>query len=146
MSVKYTTEVIGSGNNASLHIPDEVLAELGANRRAPLKVTINNHTYQSTATAVGGQCRVVFPLANRTAARAAAGDEVEVILELDSGYREVPMPAELSEELIRKGLTERFESLSYSKRKEFARQVSDAKTEPTREKRIAKVIQALTGN
>lgn len=60
MTVTYKTRVIGDGNHASLHIPDSVLAELGANRRAPLKVTINGHTYRSTSTGVGGECRVFF--------------------------------------------------------------------------------------
>ena len=67
MRTTYTTTVIGDGNHASIHVPDEILAELGANRRAPLKVTIGGHTYRSTATAVNGDCRVVFPQADRDA-------------------------------------------------------------------------------
>lgn len=144
MSVTYETTVLGEGNHASLHIPDEVLTELGANRRAPLKVTINGYTYQSTATGVGGECRVVFPSKDRTAAGGlVGGDSVTVTLELDSGHREVDMPAELVAALASSGLSETFESLTYSKRKEFARQVSEAKAEETRQKRIAKVLEAL---
>ena len=79
MRATYTTTVIGAGNHASIHVPDEILAELGANRRAPLKVTIGGHTYRSTATAVNGDCRVVFPQADRDAAGAKAGDIVGVI-------------------------------------------------------------------
>ena len=147
MSVKYETEVLGEGNHASLLIPDWVLEELKTNKRAPLKVTVNGHTYQSTAVGVAGECRVVFPSADRKAAKVNSGDIVEVTLELDSGYREVQMPAELVEALKSNGLTKTFADLSYSKRKEFARQVSEAKTEETRLRRIAKVlnnIQELT--
>lgn len=143
MAVTYRTKVIGFKNHASIAIPDEVLAELGTNRRAPLKVTINGYTYQSTATAVDGECRVVFPQRDRDAASAKADDIVQVTLELDAGVREVAMPEELSAALETSGLAEVFEALTYSKRKEFARQVSEAKAEETKAKRIAKVLESL---
>jgi len=141
--VTYETDVIGEGNHASILVPEWVLDELNTNKRAPLKVTINGHTYQSTAVGVGGECRVVFPSANRAAAQAKAGDRVKVTLELDSGNREVNMPTDLVEALTSSGLTAVFESLSYSKRKEYARQVSDAKAAETRQRRIDKVLDDL---
>lgn len=143
MAVTYSTIVIGEGNHASLHIPDEVLAELGANRRAPLKVTINGYTYQSTATGVGGECRVVFPQLDRAGAGVSSGETVSVTLELDSGRREVDMPDALAQALADAGLRDAFDAFTYSKRKEFARQVSEAKAEETRARRINTVLSAL---
>ena len=143
MSVTYTTVVLGFGNHAAIEIPDAILAELGTNKRAPLKVTVNGYTYQSTAAGMNGQCLVVFPQKDRDAAKAKAGDEIEVTLELDTGVREVQMPLELTEALNHAGLFEVFSALTYSKRKEFARQVSEAKTDETRDRRIEKVISAL---
>jgi bifunctional DNA-binding transcriptional regulator/antitoxin component of YhaV-PrlF toxin-antitoxin module len=143
MAVTYETDVIGEGNHASILIPQWVLDELNTNKRAPLKVTINGHTYQSTAVGVGGECRVVFPSANRAAAQAKAGDRITVTLELDSGNREVNMPTDLAEALTSSGLTAVFESLSYSKRKEYARQVSEAKAAETRQRRIDKALDDL---
>jgi bifunctional DNA-binding transcriptional regulator/antitoxin component of YhaV-PrlF toxin-antitoxin module len=143
MSVTYETKVIGYKNHASIAIPEEVLSKLGTNRRAPLKVTINGYTYQSTATAVDGECRVVFPQKDRDASGAKADDIITVTLELDSGVREVDMPIELTQALQSAGLTEVFAALTYSKRKEFARQVSEAKAEESRAKRIGKVIESL---
>ena len=144
MSVTYTTVVLGFGNHASIEIPDEVLTKLGANRRAPLKITINGYTYQSTATGMNGKCLVVFPQKDRAAAGAAAGDNVKVTLELDSGQREVEVPSELVAALKKAKLTKTFESLTYSKRKEFARQVREAKSDDTKLRRIEKVLAALT--
>jgi bifunctional DNA-binding transcriptional regulator/antitoxin component of YhaV-PrlF toxin-antitoxin module len=141
MSVKYKTEVIGEGNHASLLIPEWVLEKLNTNKRAPLKVTVNGHTYQSTAVGVAGECRVVFPSAERIAAKAAAGEIVEVTLELYSGYREVEMPKELVKALKSSGFSKTFADLSYSKRKEFARQVSEAKAEETMLRRIEEVLE-----
>src|SRR4051812_10363602 len=125
MKTSYETTVIGEGNHASIKIPDENLAQIGANRRAPLRITINGYTYQSTATGVGGECRVVFPMRDREAAGVSAGDYIQVILELDDGYRQVDMPTVLEEALKTCELDEVFHNLTYSKRKEFARQVSD---------------------
>jgi len=143
MRATYTTTVIGDGNHASIHVPDEILAELGANRRAPLKVTIGGHTYRSTATAVNGDCRVVFPQADRDAAGAKAGDTVMVELELETGHREVELPAELEAALTAAGLRDVFEALTYSKRREFARQVAEATAAETKAKRVEKVLAAL---
>ena len=143
MSVTYETKVLGEGNHASLLIPDWVLEELRTNKRAPLTVTINGHTYKSTAVGVDGECRVVFPSAERLAARAKNGDVVTVTLELDSGYRTVEMHPELEGALATAVLSEVFAELSYSKRKEFARQVNEAKADDTRLRRIEKVIESL---
>jgi bifunctional DNA-binding transcriptional regulator/antitoxin component of YhaV-PrlF toxin-antitoxin module len=143
MGISYETEVIGEGNHASLLIPNWVLEKLNTNKRAPLKITINGHTYQSTAVGVAGECRVVFPIADRLAASANTGDIVEVNLELDSGYREVNIPSELVEALATSGLSEIFQALSYSKRKEFSRQVSEAKAKDTKLRRISKVLDSI---
>jgi len=143
MKTTYETVVIGFGNHASIEIPDKNLSEIGGNKRAPLKITINGYTYQSTATGVDGKCMVVFPTRDREASGAAAGDRITVTLELDDGYRHVDVPAPLGEALALNGLSEIFHNLTYSKRKEFARQVSDAKAEETRIRRIEKIIGQL---
>ena len=144
MSVTYKTVILGFGNHAAIEIPDDILKQLGANKRAPLKVTVNDYTYQSTAAGMNGQCLVVFPQKDRQAANAKAGDEIEVTLELDSGFREVAIHEELTKALKVANLLDTFNALSYSKRKEFARQVADAKTDETRDRRIKKVLSALS--
>jgi hypothetical protein len=143
MTTSYQTLVIGEGNHASFEIPDVNLAEIGANKRAPLKITVNGYTYQSTATGVGGKCMVVFPMSDREASGAAAGDLITVTLELDDGYRHVTVPPALTAALGVNGLSEVFHDLSYSKRKEFARLVSGTKSQETRERRIKKIVAAL---
>lgn len=83
---------------------------------------------------------MVFPQRDRDQANAAAGDLVAVTLELELGHREVEVPPTLNAALVKAGLRKTFEALSYSKRKEFSRQVTEAKTEETRIKRIQKII------
>jgi hypothetical protein len=60
MKTTYETVVFGSGNHASIEIPANNLAEIGGNRWAPLKITVNGYTYQSTAAGVDGKCMVVY--------------------------------------------------------------------------------------
>jgi uncharacterized protein YdeI (YjbR/CyaY-like superfamily) len=85
----------------------------------------------------------VFPSAERLAAKANAGETVQVTLELDSGYRSVDLHPELEVALNSADIADVFANLSYSKRKEYARQVNEAKAEDTRKRRIAKVIEGV---
>lgn len=143
MKTTYTTTILGFGNHAAIEIPEENLNEIGGNKRAPLKVTVNGYTYQSTATAMDGKCLVVFPTRDREASGAKAGDTLNVTLELDDGYRQVDVPPALYEALKTSHLEKTFHDLIYSKRKEYARQVAEAKADDTRTRRIEKIIAEL---
>ena len=145
MPVSFQTEVIGEGNHASMVVPEAVLVELGGNRRSALKVTVNGHTYRTTATGVGGQCRVVFPLRDRAAAGVAAGEIVTVELELEDGRREVEISPDLRLTLSGSGLLERFEALNYGDRRLLARGVAEAKRLETRTRRIDVILKKLAG-
>ena len=81
---------------------------------------------------------------HRTAAGVKAGDVVEVTLEPDLEPRTVEVPADLVEAMEGEpGARAAFDVLSYSVRKEFVRQVEDAKTEETRVRRIGVVLTKL---
>jgi uncharacterized protein YdeI (YjbR/CyaY-like superfamily) len=90
-----------------------------------------------------GKCLVVFPTRDREASGVASGDTLTVTLELDAGYRNVDVPAELTAVLKANKLDKVFYYLAYSKRKEFARQVAEAKAEDTKARRIEKIIATL---
>jgi bifunctional DNA-binding transcriptional regulator/antitoxin component of YhaV-PrlF toxin-antitoxin module len=143
MKTSYTTTILGFGNHAAIEIPAENLQEIGGSKRAPLKVTLNSYTYQSTATVMDGKCLVVFPTKDREASGVAAGDTLTITLELDTGYRNVDVPAELTAALKANNLDKVFYELAYSKRKEFARQVVEARAEDTKARRITNIINAL---
>ena len=81
---------------------------------------------------------------HRAAARVAAGDTVEVTLELDSETRTVDVPADLAEALDAAGATEAFARLAFSRRKEHVRAVEDSKKPETRARRIAKAVEMVT--
>ena len=143
MAVTFTTTVQqAEGVNATgLPVPADVVAALGSHKRPPVVVTINGYTYRSTIAGYGEVFMLPLAAEHRNAARVTAGDTVDVTLELDTEPRTVEVPADLAAALAAQpGATEAFAALAPSKRKEFVRQVTEAKAAETRERRIAGIV------
>ncbi|HEX3621490.1 MAG TPA: YdeI/OmpD-associated family protein [Acidimicrobiales bacterium] len=135
---------LGGKTATGIAVPAEVVESLGAGKRPPVRVTINGFTYRSTIAVMGGRYMVGVNAENRAGTGVAAGDEVDVDLELDTESREVEVPVDLAEALDRDpGVRRRFDTSAYSRRKEFVRSVEDAKTPETRARRIAKAVATL---
>lgn len=145
--MKFRVLIEGAGKTAAgIEVPPEVVAALGQNKRPPVRVTINGYTYRSTVAVLGGRFMIGVSNDVRAASGVAAGDEVEVDLELDPAPREVSVPAELAAELARDAAASRaFEALSYSKKRLIVDPVANAKTAETRDRNIAKAMTSLRG-
>jgi len=126
-------------------VPDEAVVALGAGKRAPVKVTINGYTYRTTLAVMRGTSMLSLSAQHRDAAGLAAGDTVDVTLELDTEPRTVEVPADLATALSEHGVREAFDALSNSARKEHVRQVESAKAQETRDRRVAGIIEKLGG-
>ncbi|WP_395657465.1 YdeI/OmpD-associated family protein [Nocardioides sp.] len=135
------------GNNVAVVVPDEVVAAFDRGKRVPVLVTIDgDHAYPNTISSMGGRFLISFNAATRAATGRGAGDEVEVRLDLDDAPRTVTPPPALAAALAGDPAAQAaWESLSPSRKKEHATAVESAKTEATRERRLAKVIEALRG-
>ena len=135
---------LGGKTATGLPVPEEVVTSLGSSKRPPVRVTINGHTYRSTLASRGGQFMLPISAENRASAGVAAGDKVEVDIELDTEPREVTMPPDLTEALEREVETKRyFEGLSYSQRQRYVLPIEQAKTAETRQRRIDKALSML---
>jgi hypothetical protein len=145
MMPTFHTTILGSGGNtAGIKIPPEVVESLGSGKKPAVKVTINGKSYRSTVAVMGGDYLVGVSAENRAIVGVKAGDEVDVTLDLDTEPRVYELPEDLAAALATKpGATEAFHASAPSKRKEFVRQVTDAKTQETRERRIAKIVEQL---
>ncbi|MEO5985556.1 MAG: YdeI/OmpD-associated family protein [Candidatus Limnocylindria bacterium] len=143
--MKFRTRILGTGvNTAGIHVPEEVMEALGSGRRPAVTVTIHHHTYRSSVGTVDGQPMIGVSAANRAAADVAAGDEVEVTVGLDTAPREVIVPDDLARALDADPDARRtFDSLSYSNKRWHVESITGAKTEETRQRRIAKSVAAL---
>src|ERR1700678_2802923 len=96
MKFRATVE-LGGKTATGIEVPDDVVAALGQGSRPPVTVTVGGHSYRTTVARMGGRFLVPLSAENRTAAGVAAGDEVDVGIELDTAPREGEVPADLTE-------------------------------------------------
>jgi hypothetical protein len=143
--MRFRTTVQQAGKTATgIQVPDAVVEALGSGKRPPVKVTINGYTYRSTVAVVAGAHMVGVSAESRAGAGIAGGDEVEVDIELDTAPREVAVPADLAAALDAEPNARRtFDKLSYSNKSWHVLQVTGAKSEETRQRRIAKSVATL---
>jgi Bacteriocin-protection, YdeI or OmpD-Associated/Domain of unknown function (DUF1905) len=140
-----TTIELGGKTATGFEVPPEVVESLGGGRRPAVHVSIGHLTYRSTVASMGGRFMVPLSADRRSAGGLAAGDDVEVILELDTTPREVEVPPDLAAALdADAAVRARFDAMSFTNRNESVRAVESAKTEPTRQRRIAKVVADLS--
>ena len=134
-----------SGKTATgIEVPADVVAALGSGKRPSVRVTINGYSYRSTVAPMGGRFMIPLSGEHRTNAGVAAGDEVEVALELDTEPREVRVPDDFAETLSRDPVAQqRFEALSYSRKQWHVLSIEGAKTAETRQRRIEKSVGSL---
>jgi bifunctional DNA-binding transcriptional regulator/antitoxin component of YhaV-PrlF toxin-antitoxin module len=142
-----TTVELGGKTATGLPVPADVVEALGAGKRPAVHVTVAGHTYRSTVAPRGGQFLIPLSAEHRAAAGVAAGDEVDVEIELDTEARVLVVPADLAAALDADGgARQRFDALSHSNRSRHVLSVEGAKTDETRQRRIAKVVADLAGD
>ncbi len=139
-----TTVHLGGKTATGIQIPDEVVAGLGAGKRPPVHVTINGYTYRSTVAPMGGEFWIPVSAEVRERSGVAAGDEVDVELQLDTEPREVVVPPDFATALAADSDAQRFfDGLSYSNKRRLVLQIEGAKTDETRQRRIATTAEKL---
>lgn len=143
--MRFRTTILQAGKTATgIRVPDDVVEALGKGKRPAVSVTINGFTYRSTVAVMDGAYMVGVNADNRAAAGVEGGDVVDVDIELDTAPREVAVPPELAAALDAEPAARRtFDGLSYSNKSWHALQIEGAKTDETRERRLAKSIEAL---
>lgn len=140
------TVLTGRGPAAAILLSDEQVASLGAGKAFPVAVTIDGRTARLRVARMGSENMIGFSKAVRADLGLEIGQEIDAVIRVDSAERTVDVPSELSAALdADPAVRAAFDALSYSVRKEYARSVSDAKQEATRERRIAKIVDALRG-
>jgi hypothetical protein len=143
--VRFRATVEQAGKTATgIQIPDEVVEGLGAGKRPAVRVTIKGYTYRSTVASMGGRFMVGVSAEHREASGVAGGEEVDVEIELDTAPREVTMPPDFARALKKDAeATKTFEGLSYSNKRWHVQSIEGAKTDETRQRRMAKSVRVL---
>jgi hypothetical protein len=139
-----TTVELGGKTATGMRVPPEVVEGLGAGKKPAVRVTIGSHTYRSTIASRGGVFLLPISAENRGEAGVAAGDEVEVALELDTEPREVPVPDDLAAALADDDAARtEFERLPYSHQLRHVLAIEGAKAADTRQRRVTKAVEML---
>src|SRR6185503_9391547 len=125
-------------------VPPTIVESLGDGKRPPVKVTINRHTWRSTIAVYGGKYLLGVSAENREKAGVAAGDTLNVTVELDSAPRTVTIPPDLAKALKRQpGALQAFDALSFTHKREHVEAIEEAKKPETRQRRIEKALTML---
>ena len=141
----HTTIELGGKTATGMAVPESVVDALGAGRRPAVVVTLNGYSYRSSVAVMGGRYLLPVSAEVRAGSGVAAGDEVEVEVELDSAPRTVEVPADLAAALDGDPRAKAaFTALSYSNRRRHVLAVEGAKSPETRARRVAKVVAELT--
>jgi uncharacterized protein DUF1905/bacteriocin resistance YdeI/OmpD-like protein len=143
--MRFRTTLLQNDKTATgFRVPDDVVEALGKGKRPPVRVTINGYTYRSTVAVMGGAYMLGVSAENRAGAGVKGGDEIDVELELDTSPREVSVPADFAAALDAETSAKRtFDSLSNSNKSWHVLQIEGAKSDETRQRRIAKSVEAL---
>jgi len=135
-----------TGNNTGIEVPPEVVEALGAGRRPPVVVTVNGYEYRSTVAVMGGRFLIPFSSDKRAATGIGGGDAITVELDVDTAPRTVELPDDFAAALDAvPGAREAYERLAPSHKKAHVTAIEGAKAAETRQRRIAKAVEALAG-
>lgn len=143
--MKFSATVQLNGKTATgIEVPRKVVDGLGSGKKPAVTVTIRGYTYRSTIASLDGKFMLPVSAEVREKAGIAAGDKVEVELELDTMPREVIVPSDFRAALDRDAQAKRlFDGLSYSNKRRLVLSIEEAKTAETRQRRIAKAVSTL---
>ena len=143
--MKFRTTILLAGKTATgIRVPEKIVDRLGGGNRPPVRATVAGYTYQTTIARMRGQFMFPVSAAVRERAGVQAGDEVDVELELDTTPRKITVPPELAKALRRdRKAREAFEKLSYTNQKRHALAVEGAKSDETKQRRLAKILDEL---
>jgi hypothetical protein len=141
------TLLLGGKTATGIEVPEEVVAALGSARRVAVRATIGGYTYRSTVAPMGGKFMLPVSAEVRAQAGIAAGDEVDVTLELDDTPRSVTVPPDLASALVAAPQAAAFfEKLSFSHKQAYVLWIDSAKKPETRTTRVAKTIEMLVSH
>jgi hypothetical protein len=145
MTLQIHTVLAPMGPATAIELTDEQVAELGGGKRAAVVVKIGGRTARVRLGVMGGRNLVGFSKAVRAELGVEIGDEVDATIELDTAEREVEVPDDLAAALETAGARAAFDALTFTRRKELARGVSEAKRPETRERRVAAAVDEVSG-
>ncbi|MDF2694893.1 MAG: hypothetical protein K0S65_3276 [Labilithrix sp.] len=134
------------GENFLVRLPFDVRAVFGQ-ARPPVVITVDGYSFPSTIAVYGGEYFIGIRRSHREAAGLAPGRRVSITITRDDQPRVIEPPADLARALSKNAAARTaWEALSFSHKREHAQALLDAKKPETRERRLAKTLEALVSS
>jgi len=129
--------------NVAMDVPANVSLAFGLGGNVAVAGTADGHPIQATLVPMGGgRHRLFLNQKVRTAIGKGPGDDVEIEVEFDTSDRMPALPPDLEQELAANDALGPWAALQPSRRKECLVALADAKTERTRNRRVARIVEA----
>jgi Bacteriocin-protection, YdeI or OmpD-Associated/Domain of unknown function (DUF1905) len=143
--VRFKTQLQPRGPAAAVILDDAQVAAVGEGaRRFPVVATVNGYTWRTSVFRMGGEFLLGLSKEVRQGAGVEAGDEVDVTVELDAAPREVEVPEALAAALAADpDAKASFDRMAFTHRKEYARWITEAKQEQTRQRRLGQALEMI---
>ena len=143
--IEFQARLQTRGPAAAVVLDDAQVVAVGEGaKRFPVVATVNGFTWRTTVTRMGGEFLLGLNREVRQGAEVAAGDLVNVVVELDAAPREVEVPEALATALAEDpDAKAAFDGMAFTHRKEYARWVAEAKLEETRQRRVHQALEMI---
>jgi Bacteriocin-protection, YdeI or OmpD-Associated/Domain of unknown function (DUF1905) len=144
-AIRFKTQLQARGNAAAVVLDDAQVKLVGEGaKRFPVIATVNGYTWRTSVARMGGEFLVGLNREVRQASDVQAGDDVDVMLELDGAPRVVEVPEVLAAALAADPQSEAvFGRMAFTHRKEYARWIAEAKREDTRQRRVQQALEMI---
>jgi Domain of unknown function (DUF1905)/Bacteriocin-protection, YdeI or OmpD-Associated len=134
----------GDGGGAYVLFPYDTLKEFATKGKVSIKATFNGVPYTGSLIKYGHPLHMLGMLkAIREQTGKGPGDTIEVVVWKDEQIRTFEVPIQFKNLMKRDGLLPIFKKLSYTRRKEYCRWITEPKKQETRSKRLEKAIEML---
>ena len=135
----------GRGGGAWISVPFDVREEFGTGGQVRVKASFDGEPYRRSIAPMGGGNHILgIRKEIRERLGKGIGDCVRVVLVEDTEERTIEVPPELAAAFKRQPKArKKFDTLSYTRRREAAESVAGAKKDETKQRRVAKTIEQL---
>lgn len=143
-ALRFATQLLQTGaNTTGIPVPDEVIAKLAAGARPAVVAKVNGYSYRTTVGVMQGRSLLPFSSQHRDLSGIRAGDAIEVEIEHDAQPRTAEPPDDLRQALSKAGVLAAFEAMAPSRQRADVDNVTGAKSDDTRARRIAAIVAKL---
>jgi len=140
--IQFRAQLQPRGPAAAVVLDGAQVAAVGEGaKRFAVTATVNGFTWRTSVARMGSEFLLGLNREVRESAGVQAGDEVEVVLALDSAPREVEVPPVLAEALAADPVAAAaFGRMAFTHRKEYVRWIAEAKRDETRQRRVEQAV------